>query len=83
MSTARQQVEALAGMVVLPMTVAARLLGVSPRNLATKLPIIDGGYRSKGVTIAALRAYLDSIETTPASAPRTLRIIQPTATTKP
>ena len=34
-------------------------------------------------TIAALRAYLDSIETTPASAPRTLRIIQPTATTKP
>jgi hypothetical protein len=78
MNTARQQVEALAGMVVLPMTLAARLLGVSPRNLATKLPILDAGYRSQGGTSAALRAYLDSIETTPNNSPRTLRIIQPT-----
>ena len=78
MNTARQQVEDIAGMVVLPMPLVARLLGESPRSLSKKLPVIDKGYRNKGVTIAAIRTHLDSIETSPANSPRTLRIIQPT-----
>lgn len=73
--SAREQIEAIAGMVVLPLPVAARILGTTARALAKDVPVIRSGYRSKGVAIAAMRDYLDRNTDTPANAPRKFRIL--------
>lgn len=62
---ATQQIEAITGALTLPIPVAAQLLGISVRAVRQSMPIVAKGYRTKGVTVAAMREYIAKHSTTP------------------
>lgn len=57
-SQAPQLIEELTGTFTVPVHIAARILGLSLRAAKAELPIVDRGYRSKEVSIAAMKEYL-------------------------
>lgn len=57
---ALKTIEALTGTFTVPVSVAARILGISLRAAKIELPIIDRGYRSKEVSIQAMRDYIEA-----------------------
>jgi hypothetical protein len=63
----KQTLEAVTDAFTLPVAVAARILGISLRKAKEQLPIVDRGYRSKEVTIASMREWIQFHETPKAS----------------
>jgi hypothetical protein len=66
-STSLALLEDLTGNFTIPVTLAARILGLSLRRLKKELPIVDSGYRSKEVTIRSMREWLQRHEVRKAS----------------
>ena len=62
--TAAQTLEEVVGLTLLPLPVAAQLLGISLPTARRELPIVAQGYRTKAVTVAAMRDYIAK-KTTP------------------
>ena len=52
----------------LELSTAAQLLGLTVPNAASKLPVIEVGPRTRRVTVAAYKAFLEKNTTRPASA---------------
>ena len=50
--------EALTGVFTVPVSVAARIVGISLVSAKKTFPIIDRGYRSKEVSIQSIREYI-------------------------
>lgn len=67
MTPPRATIETITGMLTLPVPTAAQVLGISVAKLRRELPIVAHGYRSKSVTITAMREWLDKKETKPAT----------------
>jgi hypothetical protein len=67
MNPPRATIETITGMLTLPVPVAAQVLGISIAKLRRELPVVSHGYRSKSVTISAMREWLDKKETKPAT----------------
>lgn len=68
---ASEQIDAITGAMTLPIHVVSRILGISAQSVRSQLPIVQKGYRSKEVTIAAMREYLAKHSTRPVYVRRT------------
>jgi hypothetical protein len=55
---AAQHLEDVVGLTLLPLPVAAQLLGISVGTARRELPIVQQGYRTKCVTVSAMRDYI-------------------------
>jgi hypothetical protein len=55
---AAQHLEDILGLTLLPLPVAAQLLGISVGKARRELPLIQQGYRTKCVTVSAMREYI-------------------------
>ena len=60
-----QKLETITGMLSLPLPVAAQILGISVNTLKKEMPVQRRSYRSVHVTVAAMREYITSKESTP------------------
>ena len=65
MSPARANLETVTGLLTLPLPVAAQIIGTSVATLRRSVPVQARGYRTKTVTVAALREFLEACEEKP------------------
>jgi hypothetical protein len=63
-ATPTEQLEAVTGALLLPLPVAAQLLGLSLPTARRDLPIVAQGYRTKAVSVASIRSYIAKKEQT-------------------
>ena len=63
--SASQKLEDLTGMLSLPLPVAAQILGIGVNAVKAAMPVQRRGYRSKVVSVAAMREYIAAKEATP------------------
>lgn len=62
-ATPTEKLDAVTGALLLPLPVAAQLLGVSPSIVRKSLPIVVQGYRTKSVSVQSMREYIAKKET--------------------
>jgi hypothetical protein len=62
---AEKSLEDVTGLMLLPLPVAAQILGISMVTARRELPIVDQGYRTKSVTVADIRAYIAARKVSP------------------
>lgn len=63
--SASQRLDQVTDMLSLPLPVAAQILGIGVNALKAAVPVQDRGYRSKLVSVAAMREYIARNESTP------------------
>ena len=63
--SASEKLDAIVGLVSLPLPVAAQILGMGVNKIKAAMPVQDRGYRSKVVSVAAMREYIAKMEKTP------------------
>ncbi len=58
MSTPAQRLETVTGLMLLPLPVAAQILGLSVTRARAELPLVQLGYRTKCVSVQDIRDYI-------------------------
>jgi hypothetical protein len=59
MSTPAQRLETVTGLMLLPLPVAAQILGLSVNRARAELPLVQLGYRTKCVSVQDIRDYIE------------------------
>jgi hypothetical protein len=75
--TAAQTLEEVTGLMLLPLPVAAQLLGISTVTARRQLPLVRVGHRTVCITVADIRQWIASKQQTQVTPPTTnLKIIR-------